>query len=500
MDPFVAAVRGTIHRFSLLKPGDSVLCAVSGGPDSVALLRALRELSREWPLSLSVLHVNHGLRGTESDADADFVETLCRKLGIPVRVSSRPLQSAPGENLQDQARKTRYRALFDAAAAAGSVVATGHNLQDQAETLLMKLARGSGPTGLAGIFPAREISRYGPEPDSVRMVRPLLERGREEILDFLERRGQPYREDSSNRNLRYDRNWVRHRLIPELRTRLNPALIPALGRTARLLQEVGEFLDEEGRKAFRSCRARPAGGLGEVRLKVETLFGLAPALRNEVIRHSVKTCKGDLRGLGLEHVDGVLGLVSGRSGRRIHLPGGIEASLEFGHLRVARRMAPMRFSHRLPVPGEVIIPETGRRVVCRRQTAPAGDADQVLLRFPGSSLTVRSRLSGDRYPDSRGKKLKRLFQQHRIPRSVRDTLVVVEEDGRLLWVEGLPADPRLQARPGEKEAVRIQVLDGADAMTGTRRRSGSSIQERPKNAVDHDESIDRRVQTEGIRL
>ena len=179
-----------------------------------------------------------------------------------------------------------------------------------------------------------------------------------------------------------------------------------------------------------------------------------------MIRHAVRTCKGDVRGLGLEHVDRVQDLIHGRSGRRVHLPGEIEASLEFDHLRLAKRVPPVRFSHRLPVPGEVAIPETGRQVVCRRLTAPARDTGQVLLRFPGSILTVRNRLEGDRYPSPRGKKLKRLFLQHRIPRSARDSLVVVEDQGRLLWVEGLPADPRIRACQGEKEAVLIHVVDG----------------------------------------
>ena len=475
MDLFVSAVWDTIKRFSLLQPGDLVLCAVSGGPDSVALLLALKELGLEWPLSLSVLHVNHGLRGAESDRDASFVGTLCRQMEIPLHVRSHRLKVGPGENLQDRARRVRYRFLFEIAAAGGSVVATGHNLQDQAETLLLKLARGSGPVGLSGIFPAREIFPHRPEASPVRMVRPLLERDREDILGFLERRGQPYREDSSNRNLRYDRNWVRHHLIPDMRTRLNPALIPTLGRSARLFQEVGEFLENEGRKAFESCRETQDHRAGEVRLKVETLLGLAPALRKEVIRHAVKTCKGDLRDLGLDHVDRVLGLASGRSGRRIHLPGEIEASLEFDHLRLARRVPPVRFSHRLPVPGEVAIPETGRHVVCRRLTAPTGDTSQVLLRFPGSSLTVRNRLEGDRYPSPSGKKLKRLFLQHRIPRSARDILVVVEDEGRLLWVEGLPAAPRVRAGPGEKEAVLIQVLDELHSVSREPGRSGRRL-------------------------
>ena len=459
MDPFVAAVRDTIKRFSLLKPGEAVLCAVSGGPDSVALLRVLKELSDEWPLSLAALHVNHGLRDKESDTDASFVEALCRRLEVPLQVQSGPMKIRPGENLQDRARRIRYRFLFEAAAPVGSVVATGHNLQDQAETFLLKLARGSGPTGLAGIFPAREIRRDGAEERPVRLVRPLLERDRKEILEFLQRLGQSYREDSSNRNLRYDRNWVRHHLIPDLQRRLNPALIPTLGRAARLFHEVGEFLEEEGRKAFELCRETHRRRSGDVTLKVETLLGLAPALRKEVVRHSVTACKGDLRGLGLEHVDRVLDLVSGRSGRRIHLPGGLEASLEFDHLRLAKMSAPVRFSHQLSVPGEVTIPETGRRVVCRRLMSPGGDTGQLLLRFPGSSLTVRNRLEGDRYPSPRGKKLKRLFLQHRIPISARDTLVVVEDEGRLLWVEGLPVDPQVRAGPGEKGAVLIRVSD-----------------------------------------
>ena len=185
MDPFVAAVRDTIKRLVSAAAQVSPCCARSRvDPDSVALLRALKELSRDWPLSLSALHVNHGLRGEESDADASFVEALCRKLEVPLQVRSQPLKVGPGENLQDRARRVRYRFLFAAAAPGGAVVATGHNLQDQAETFLLKLARGSGPTGLAGIFPARDIHPRGAEKVVVRLVRPLLERDRKEIVDL----------------------------------------------------------------------------------------------------------------------------------------------------------------------------------------------------------------------------------------------------------------------------------------------------------------------------
>ena len=434
------------------------MAAISGGPDSVALLLALKELGNKCSLSLAALHVNHQLRGEESDLDATFVKELCQHLKIPLQISRQPLGSGEGRNLQDQARKLRYDVLFQSAAQNRSIVATGHTLQDQAETFLLKVIRGSGTTGLSGIFPVQS-NHLGKV--AVHVVRPLLERNQEEILNFLARRNQDYRSDSSNQNLQYDRNWVRHQLIPSLRSRLNPALVRTLGQTAGLFQELKAYLEEEGRKGFRSCQDFRWSRTGEIWLKIDVLHKLPLPIQKEVIRHSFRICKGDLLDLCLEHVNQVLALAFRQSGKQIHLPGGLRASREFTYLKLTGRVSPIHFSYDLLIPGKVTIPETGRHVVVHRVKAPEKETNRILLRFSGSRLTVRSRLNGDRYPDPSGKKLKRIFLQHRIPRSVRDTLVVLETNGRLLWVEGLPTDPQIQARPGEKDVVHIQVHDKA---------------------------------------
>ena len=269
MDLFVSAVRDTVKRFSLLKPGDSVLVRGFGR----ARLGGAAPGAQGIEPRMATVAVGPPRESRPSRRRVRCGRQL-RRNALPAvgGPAPRPVAAAEG-GAGDESSGSGPKCPLPVPLRdrVGRRVRRGHrhNLQDQAETFLLKLARGAGPTGLSGIFPAREILPPGPEEVPVRMVRPLLERDREEILGFLERRGQPYRDDSSNRNLRYDRNWVRHHLIPDLRSRLNPALVPTLGRAARLFQEVAEFLKDEGNKAFQSCREtqsiRPRRGPAEGR-------------------------------------------------------------------------------------------------------------------------------------------------------------------------------------------------------------------------------------------
>ena len=462
MDPLVKAAASSFERNSLLRPGLPIVIAVSGGPDSVALVLALAELRPIWSLDLTAAHVNYGLRGLESDEDESFVRNLCARLSIPLQVrnvDSSMIRLDHQGNLQDRARKIRYSFFFEVAGHRKAVVATGHTLEDQAETFLMKLIRGSGPTGLSGIFEVWENPRSDSVTEST-VVRPLLEVGRGEIQDYLSRQHQPYRTDRSNQDPSFERNWIRQQLIPLLLERLNPKLPQTLGRTAQLFQEVGEFLKSEGEKAFDRCRIQNEEQSTAISLRVDILSQLPQILRKQVILQSLSLYKGNLLEIGQSHVGEVLQLCCKQSGREVHLPGNILVAREFDHLRFGEQKKAQPFNYELAIPGEIYIPEIRKRVVLR-SPRPEVKESGAIMRLRGNSVRVRSRLPGDRYrlPGESVRKLKEILIERRIPKNVRDTLVLIEADDRLAWVEGFPADPPRERQPAHQNSYEVGVYD-----------------------------------------
>lgn len=452
----------TIHRYQLLKEGDRVIVALSGGADSVALLLALKELEESFSLRLCAAHLNHQLRGSESDQDEQFVQRLCQQFELPIEVKGVNTQQEmrkSGENLESCARRLRYDFLFQLALKEGSKVATGHTLNDQAETFLMKLVRGAGPGGLSGICPVRVHQIGTPQgPLSVTVVRPLLEVRRQEVLDFLADQNQSFRVDSSNQDLSFDRNWVRHQLIPLLKEKLNPALLETLQRTTELFREVEEFLAHQGKEAFERCRL---GESPETRLSIKELGDCPAIIAKEVVRRAVAAAKGDLRDINLKHIEEILQVSRTLSGKETHLPGGLKVQREFGDLRFTLESPPGFFSYQLKVPGELFVREVSKHVVARRERKKEREGEKsVVIKWSGESLTIRNRRPGDVYRtslDAEGKKLKELFQKNKIPKSQRDKLVIVEGDNEIIWVEGFPAPPKYRASRSSARTVEIQV-------------------------------------------
>ena len=273
-------VRKTIERSSMLARGDHLLVAVSGGPDSVALLRVLMLLSPEYQLQLTTAHLNHGLRDTEAKEEEDFVRRISKAMGITCickKVDIRMLRTGKGRSLEEIAREERYKFLSETAEACGAQkIATGHHHDDQAETILINLIRGSGLEGLKGIAPVRDDL----------IIRPLLDVGREEILAFLKREGLAYMVDSSNLDPIYLRNRIRIDLIPDLRVRYNPQIVPGLCRMAEIVRREDNYLQNVVRQMLREWGISP--GAEESRL---------PAARGTVDagEHAAVKCQGDVR-------------------------------------------------------------------------------------------------------------------------------------------------------------------------------------------------------------
>src|SRR5829696_4228460 len=289
-EDFVSAVRLTAKRYRMDLSWP--LALVSGGPDSVALLRVLLELGGEP----AVLHIDHGLRGEGSREDAEFVRALCERLGVHCEIRSLELQEVP--NLQERARDERYRLAEAVAGGLGlRTIAVGHTADDVAETVLMNLARGAGLRGLSGIPPTRR-----------RLVRPLIERSRREVIGYLESLGQPYRTDPTNLTGKYARNRVRLEVLPILEE-LYPAAASNIARGASLVREDLEVLEELATGTLERKGE-------EVVLPLDGLMKLRPSLRRHAVRLAYTTLVPDTTPLPSNLIEAVLELLEGGEGTR----------------------------------------------------------------------------------------------------------------------------------------------------------------------------------------
>jgi tRNA(Ile)-lysidine synthase len=337
------AVRATVARHGLLVPGDRVLVAVSGGPDSVALLSALARLRAEQRLALHVCHVHHGLR-PEADREAAAVRDLAARLDCPVTVERVRVVHRPDRSPEAAARTARYAALRRAAGAAGATrIALGHTADDQAETVLMRVLQGAGPRGLAGI-PVRRG----------RLIRPLLSVDRAAVVAYLGAEGLPWVEDPSNRDPKMLRNRIRHELLPLLAAQGWPHIRTALRRTARAAREATEALDAL-LAPRRAGWLRP--GPGGMALDVDRLAGLPPGAVKALLRSAVVEVAGGA-GPRAAHLDRLAALVAARPGARVRLPEGVTVE----RARTALWLAPRRarlVEQPLAVPGETALPGWG---------------------------------------------------------------------------------------------------------------------------------------------
>jgi len=441
-------VRHAIDRDELAPPGSRVLAAVSGGSDSVALFHVLRQLAGECGFVFAgVVHLNHGLRGEESDADESFCRALAAEYGQPIEVGRRDVaQLARDErvSIEVAARRARYDFFADAVGRLNADrIATGHTRDDQAETFLLRVLRGAGATGLAGIRPRR-----GP------VIRPLLDVRRDELLAWLASLGQPFRTDASNRDLRIPRNWVRHRLVPLLAEQLNADIVEVLAREATVLRDEALFLDRLANDA--AAHLETVLPDRRIRLDARALTGLPVALARRVVRQALGRTENP-QFHGFDHVEQVLALAR---------PVGDRSTADLPGVRVERngsgvvlynrgtsaRPAPSGFSCDLPVPGRAVIPdrswavEAGRERRVPRQLiakqAVGGDPDVAFIDAAAAAggLAVRSRRPGDslRPLGLQGrKKLQDVLVDRKVPRNERDRVpLVVDAQDRILWVAG----------------------------------------------------------------
>ncbi len=442
---FMERMRKTLVDHRMLTMGDHVLVAVSGGPDSTALLTGLVALAPEMRLTLGVFHLNHGLR-PEAGEDAAHVRSLAARYGLPCHDSKADVGRASresGEGIQAAARRIRYARMEAVAAEYGfDKLAVGHTADDVAETFLMRLVRGSGPAGLGSIPPVRDG----------RIIRPLIGVRRHDILAYLDAAGLDFLDDPSNADRKYFRNRIRHDLLPRL-AEYNPRVVERLVNTAKLLREDEQYIECSVEAAYsRTARVQPQ----EVSFDITELGGLDPVIWLRVIRRAVMAVGAPPEVLGSDHIRTVWNDLVGRDERAHSLPGEIQTRREDGRLVVYRAHPPL-IETRVE-PGQTVS-VSGRR--CLLEVKPMRDVgvvdeggrfhvgieagnegDDIVWADAGGidwPVTVRSARAGDDFrPLGLGgrKKVHDFFIDNKVPRRLRPTVPIYVDSLGVIAVGG----------------------------------------------------------------
>lgn len=482
----------------MFDPARAVIVAVSGGPDSVALLDMLVRLASTIPCRIQVAHLNHLLRGDDSTTDAEFVRALAERLNLPATIESIDVRREARDTargIEEVARELRYKFLLATAQKArADFIATGHTMSDQAETFLMRLARGAGGRGLASMRPVTkahaferdeqemEDNPYRPHP---LLIRPLLAITREEVEEYCSERGLVFRTDASNASLDYARNRVRHEVIAALK-QVNPRVVEHISSAASLIASDQDALDALACSLLDQARQQ-SSSTGSA-YKAAAFVGQPTALRRRMIIEAVRRerCLAEVirAEIGSKHVTAVEGLLDERmSGARINLPEGLEVWREYDLLvfktcanveEVGVEMALNENCSRLEAGGvevsidrglpghllEAIISEARREAACTGQDWFTAVLDEDAL---PEILVVRTRARGERAlvcGQRKIKKLKNLMIDHKIPSSRRANWpIVATPDGRYIWSPGLPPAVEFAARD-ETQALAILRASG----------------------------------------
>ena len=443
MSPLAERVRAEILEQRLLGAGDRLVIALSGGPDSVTLTHLLVELAASGDLVLAGLaHLNHRMRHTASDEDERFCRAMAARLSLPIEVGSVDvpcLARKAGQSLEVAAREARYGFLAQAAERLDATrIAVGHTLDDQAETYLLKLLRGAGPRGLAGIHPRKGA-----------VIRPILSISRSEVLAYLAERGLEFRQDETNLDRDIPRNLVRHELIPWLREHVNPSVTGALARGAVVAREDAEWLERTAQEAAsRVLRGSPNG----IEIDAACLTAEPPAVARRIARLALSRVAPD-RFISFSHVAEVLRLAGAPKSDSVDLPGqratrvGPAVLLSPRRGRTAPTAGVSGIRQALAMPGEASIASLG--VVIAAEPAPlappwtmssAPDTAVVSADATRLPLAVRTRRTGDAFRPlglGRRRKLQDFLVDRKVPKCERDSvLLVVDADDHIIWVVG----------------------------------------------------------------
>ena len=431
------------------------MIACSGGADSVSLFHVLNEIKIKWELNLIIGHFNHKLR-QQADEDQNFVEHIASSYSVPFYSESEDVRAYAQKNrmnLEEAGRRLRYGFLKKIAKEHGSDnIAMGHTMDDQAETVLMRIFRGTGSHGLGGMKPKSDGG----------IVRPLILAKRADVLEYIKEKGLKYRVDKSNFDLNFLRNKIRRRIIPELKNNYSSHIVDHLSRLASLVQEEDLFFQEISKKKFALAEVLVKG---QNRLDMDFLHTLHKALQRRIIREYLKRLRGDLRGVSYQDVCTTIDL---KRGKEFHLEKGLILINQNGLLGIKGESQEIGYEYKWGGEISLIIEEINMKVkgtrIDKSSFSRAFDnrkkafLDKSRIKFP---LVVRNRRPGDRYrplnsPGSQ--KLKELMRAKRIPLSSRNKQPVFLSEDEIVWVRGLPVSEKYKVKVSTKDIFKIEIL------------------------------------------
>ena len=451
----------TIRRYSMMKSGEKVLVAVSGGPDSVALLYALWSLRDELGITLHVAHLNHSFRGEASDKDAEYVRELAANIGVPCTVEKidvPEIQKTLRLSAEEAARLVRYEFLERVATDVhADKIALGHTADDQTETVLLNLLRGTGIDGLSGMPPVRG-----------KIIRPLIDVRRSEVEEYIKQYDLHPRIDETNLLPTYTRNKVRLELLPLLRNEYNPEIDTAILRLSELAREDSAYINEEAEEALHQSLISQENG--SLTLDPKKMQSLPLAIRRRVIRLAVKAVRGDMSDVGFIHVEELLRLLDVGKDFKYELPGGTFVQRKRGTLNFLSdkpRDIPIIYSHELKIPGETHVPEIQLSVNAEVGTEPVeymrpSESMEIVLDFGRivGKLKVRNWEPGDRIRPlgmQGSKKIQDVFVDNKIPREARSRVPLIVDDEKIIWVVGLTISDFAKVTGDTQEYLRLTV-------------------------------------------
>jgi tRNA(Ile)-lysidine synthase len=464
---------------SLLHPGETVVVGVSGGPDSMALLHLLKHLARDpdWRLTLHVAHFNHRLRGTAAEEDAAFVQAAADDLSLPCTIDSRDISALADEeggSVEEVARRERY-AFFERVCiqVGAQVVAVAHHADDQAETVLHRILRGTGIRGLCGIRPSRQLSPTSP----VRLIRPLLRWHRQALLDYLDDNGIPYREDETNLQNVSLRNRIRNVLLPQLEGEVNPQVRDALIRLAEQAQWHEQFLRETAHRMFETLIIGRTDQ--ELVLNADALARKSRSVQTELVRLAYVSFGLGEQDLSFVQVRAVLDLIAdSASGRQVTLPQGMSVERRYHQLifslpseepreTIAAEVA-------IHVPGRTMLPVRRWQIDCSVEEVSREGIEplrQAVKETPGEEcfdydalhlpLVVRPRRPGDRFhplgaPGT--KKVSDFLTNEKVSPRERERVPMLCDRLGPVWVVGYRIDDRVKLTGRTQRVLRIRAV------------------------------------------
>ncbi|MBT9170354.1 MAG: tRNA(Ile)-lysidine synthase [Actinobacteria bacterium] len=452
-------VKENIRRNKLIDPGALVIVSVSGGPDSLCLLHLLSQLREELHFAIHVFHLDHLTRDGESTQDARYVKSVAENWNLPVTMIEADIEEISKRerrSFQSVAREIRRNHLLQLADSLGaSRIATGHQADDQVETFLFRLLRGSGPKGLGGMN-----YREG------KLIKPLLNVWRREIEDYCQAAGLSPRMDWTNREMKYERNRIRNQLIPYLEREFSPALRDIVFRTAEILRDEEEVMDSLAEELFQNLAVVREES---VQFYVKELARQPRALVRRILRRSIQRVKGELLDVDFLPLEEVAQALEADESFHILMEGGLEVYREYDRIVATKRSVSGESDLRereLPLEGELDIPEAGlvlktREMDYNRESPiPQGNTVWMDLDKIVPPLKVRGWRGGDRFIPLGMKKIKKLqdfFVDSKVPRRARKRVPIVEDFHKIVWVAGLRMDQRVRIDGDTKRVLEIEL-------------------------------------------